>query len=89
MNCFRYAITVAWNHKEIGKYPEIITKIKAFIKKYEKKRKKYPSEKDHCKNFEKNNLTIALNVLFGEKKKKHILPMFQNITQIMKNKLFI
>ena len=68
MNCFRYAITVAWNHKEIGKYPEIITKIKAFIKKYEKKRKKYPFEKDHCKKSEKNNLTIALNVLLGEKK---------------------
>ena len=25
--CFRYAVTVVLNHEQIGKYPEIITKI--------------------------------------------------------------
>ena len=39
------------------------------------------------KKFEKNNVTIALNVLYA-KKEKHILLMFQKITQIVKNKLF-
>ena len=34
---------------------------------------------------EKNNVTVALNVLY--EKKKYILLMFQNITQIMKIKL--
>ena len=46
------------------------------------------------KKNEKNNVTTALNVLYAKKEKiypvyasKHML-MFQNITQIMKNKLF-
>ena len=40
------------------------------------------------KKIEKNNVEIALNVLNAEKEKKYILFMFQNITQIVKNKLF-
>ena len=39
------------------------------------------------KKFEKNNVKTALNVLYA-KKQKNILPIFQNITQIVKNKLF-
>ena len=40
------------------------------------------------KNLRKGkNVTTALNVLYA-KKEKHILPMFQNITQIVKNKSF-
>ena len=35
----------------------------------------------------KSNLTVALNVLYA-KKEKYILPMFQNIVQIVKSKLF-
>ena len=47
----------------------------------------YPSEKDDWKMFEKNYLTIAINVFYA-KKKKYILNIFQNVTQIVKNKLF-
>ena len=47
----------------------------------------FPSEKNYWKKFEKNNLTIALNVCML-KKKKYILLMFQNIIQIVNNKLF-
>ena len=39
------------------------------------------------KKNEKNNVTIALNVLYAKKQKNHFLVMFQNITQIAKNKL--
>ena len=39
----------------------------------------YLSEKDDWQKFEKNNFTIALNVLYA-KKEKQILPTFQNIT---------
>ena len=46
-----------------------------------------PLEKYERKKFEKNNITIALNLLFA-KKEKHILLMFQKINQIVKNKLF-
>ena len=42
----------------------------------------FPSEKDDWKNFVKNNVAIALNILYV-RKKKHILLMFQNTIQIM------
>ena len=74
---FQYAITVALNHEEIGKHPERITKIKPFINKYNWEGINYPSEKEDWKKIDKNNLTIALNVLYA-KKEKNILPMFQN-----------
>ena len=49
----------------------------------------YPSEKDDLKKVEKNNLAIALNVLYVKiEKKNNILPTFQNKTQSMKNKSF-
>ena len=49
-----------------------------------KKKIFFPSEKEEWKKFEKNNVTIAFN---AKKEKKYILLMFQNITQIVKNKL--
>ena len=41
-------------------------------------------KKDDLKKFEKNIGTIVVNVLYAEKE-KYILPMFQNITQIVEN----
>ena len=46
----------------------------------------FSSEKDDWKKFKKNNLTTALKVLYPIKEKKNILLIFQNITQIVKNK---
>ena len=57
------------NHKEIKKDPQRITKIKPFINKYNWEGINFPSEKDYWKYFEKNNLTIALNVLYAKKEK--------------------
>ena len=37
----------------------------------------------------KNNGTIGLNVLYAKKEKAYILLKFQNITQVLKNKLFL
>ena len=85
--CFQYTVTVALNHKEIRKYPQRKTKIKPFLNKYNWERIKFPSEKDDWKIFEKNNVTIALNVLCV-KKEKYILLMFPEIAQIVKNKLY-
>ena len=62
-------MTVALNHEEIKKYPQIITKIKPFINKYNWEGIHFPSEKDDWKKCEKNNVTIALNVLCAEKDK--------------------
>ena len=47
----------------------------------------FPPEEDDRKKCEKNNVTIALNVLYGKKKKK-ILLVIQNITQTMKTSSF-
>ena len=85
--CFQYAITVALNQEVIGKNPERTTKIKPFINKYNWGGINFASEKDDLKRFEKNNVTIALNVLYA-KEEKYILLIFQNITQIAKKQLF-
>ena len=45
----------------------------------------FPSIKDDWKKIAKNNVTIALNV-FYVKKEKHVMLMFQNITQIVKRR---
>ena len=58
-------------------------KLKPFINKYNWDAINFPSEKDDWTKFEKNNVTILLNVLYA-KKKKDILLMFQNRTQILK-----
>ena len=84
---FQYAITVALDHEKIGVHPERITKIKSFINKYNWEKINYLPEKDDWKKFEKNNLTIALNVLY-EKQKNLYLAYVSKQNQIMKNKLF-
>ena len=38
--------------------------MKPFMDRYNWEGNNYPSEKDDCKNIEKNNLTIALNALY-------------------------
>ena len=47
------------------KYPQRITKIKPF----NWKGINFPSEKDDWKKLEKNNVTIAFNVLYAKKEK--------------------
>ena len=61
--------------------------MKPFINKYKWEGINLPSEKGDWKNFEKNNVTIVLNVLFA-KKEKFILFIFPNISEIVKNRLF-
>ena len=56
-------------NKQIKKDPQTITKIKPFIDKYNWEGIDYPSEKDYWKKFEKNNLTITLNVLYTKAEK--------------------
>ena len=49
--------------------PQRITKIKPFINKYNWEGINFPSERNDWKKFEKNNVTIALNVLYAKKEK--------------------
>ena len=54
--------------------PEKVLNIKPFINKYYQKGINYLTKLDDWKRFEKNNLTIALNILYI--KEKAILPAY-------------
>ena len=62
------------NYEELESHPEIVSNIKPFINKYNWKGINYPSKIDDWTTFEKNNLTIALNILYI--KEKEILPAY-------------
>ena len=73
--CFQDAATVKLNYEETERNPERFSNIKPFINKYNWEGINYPSKIDDWKKFEKNNPTIALNILYI--KEKEILPGFQ------------
>ena len=84
--CFQYAVTVALNQKEIKKDLQTITIIKIFINNYSFERITFRSEKDDWKKFEKNNETIAFNVLYTKKEKVH--PAYVSKHNSNRDKLF-
>ena len=79
--CFQYSATVALNYEEIESHPERVSNIKPFINKCNSKGIYYPSKIDGWKTFEKNNPTIALNILHI--KEKEICPAY--ISKISSN----
>ena len=74
--------------KKINKTSTKNNKIKLFIDKHNWKGINFPSERDDWKKCEKNNITIALNVLSAKKMFCFVLHMFRNTTQPVKNKSF-
>ena len=88
MLSIRYSITLS--HEEIRKKSQNITKIKPFINKYNWEGINFPSEKDDCEKFEKNNRKIVLNALYAKKGKmypayvlKHILNRKKQVILLM------
>ena len=67
--CFQYAITAALNHQNINHNPERISNLKPFINNYSWKDIEFPSHSKDWRIFERNNKTIALNILFVPYKK--------------------
>ena len=63
-NCFQYSITVALNHQNIENHLGRISNIKPFIDQYKWESVDFPAEITDWKKFERNNKTIALNILF-------------------------
>ena len=61
---FQYAVAVALNYEEIKKDQQRITKIKPSVNKYNWEGINFPLEKDDWEKLEKNNVIIALNVLY-------------------------
>ena len=88
--CFQYAATVALNHKNIVNDLQRITKIKPFIDQYNWKEINFPPRKNYWNVFEKNNKTIAHNILYvpynteeirDAYKSKHNLKYKNQVTQ--------
>ena len=61
---FQYSIAVALNHEQIQIHPERISNIKPIIDWYNWQETEFPSHKKDWKNFELNNISIALNILY-------------------------
>ena len=61
---FQNALDDALNYQNIKTNPERISKLKPYINKYNWKGIKFPAEPEEWKKFERNNKTIALNVLY-------------------------
>ena len=64
--CFQYAITIALNYqkKKKKKEPQKISKVKPFIDQQNWKEKDFSSQNKGWNNFELNNKSITLNVLY-------------------------
>ena len=68
--CFNYSVTVALNHQNIENHPERISNIKPFIDQYNWEGIDFPAGIKDWKKFERNNKTIALNILYKNNKSR-------------------
>ena len=59
-----HSIAVALNHQNIENHPERISNIKPFIDQYNWEGIDFPAGIKDWKKFERNNKTIALNILY-------------------------
>ena len=70
--CFWYSITVALHHQDIENHPERITNIWPHIGLYNWEGIEFPAGIKGWKSFERNNKTIALNIVFVPHNEKTI-----------------
>ena len=63
-NSFQNALDDALNYRNIKTNPERISKLKPYINKYNWEGIDFPAGPKEWKKFERNNKTIALNILF-------------------------
>ena len=88
---FQYAVFqyVALNYEEIESHPKRFSNIKLFINKYNWKGINYPLNIDDWKTFEKNYLTIALNILFIKEKEIHPAYISKHKSSCEKQKILL
>ena len=70
--CFQYSITVALNHQKIESHPERISNVRPHIDQYNWEGIEFPAGIKDWKKFERNNKTIAPNILFMPHNEKTI-----------------
>ena len=63
-NDFQNALDDALNYRNIESHPQRISKLKPYINKYNWEGIEVPAGPKDWKKFERNNKTIALNILF-------------------------
>ena len=63
-NDFQNALDDALNYQNIESHPQRISKLKPYINKYNWEGIEVPAGPKDWKKFERNNKTIALNILF-------------------------
>ena len=64
-NCFQYAITAALNYQNIKSHPGIISNLNPYKNKYDWRGIDFTSHLKAWKEFELNNKSISLNILFA------------------------
>ena len=69
-NSFQNALDDALNYQNIKTNPERISKLKPYINKYNWEGINFPAGSKEWQKFERNNDTIALNVLYVEQNTK-------------------
>ena len=70
--CFKWAVIAALHHEEIKHNPERISLLRPYENQYNWKGLEFPASIKKIDKFEKNNLGIAVNVLFSKKKSQNI-----------------
>ena len=79
---------MALSYEEIGKHYKRIQKVKPFINKRNWDTINFPPEKDNCKKVGKNNVTIALNVMYAKKEKIYPAYVSKQNSNLEKKLLF-
>ena len=70
--CFAYAILAGLNYHKVGNHSERTTNLTLYIDDYNWQDIEFPSKSKDWKKFEKNNKSIALNILFVPNDNKDI-----------------
>ena len=75
-NCFSYSIVAALNYQNISNHPERISNLKPFIDNYNCTDLEFPAGHKDYSVFEKNNKSIALNILYIPHNSFEIIPSY-------------
>ena len=75
--CFDHSITLC-KHNEMGTNYNRINEIELFLKNFNFKNINYPLEKEAYETFEKNNESVALNILKSDDENKKVSYLFKS-----------
>ena len=86
--CFQYTVTLALNLNRINKDPQIVSRIKPFIEKYNWEDIDFPSTGKDWKKFESNS-EVALNIIYVPYNTKKINIVYKSKNNLTREKQVI